>query len=272
MMPASRTPIGYFGAKTIMSADIVARMLPHQGYVEPYAGSLAVLLAKPTCELEVINDLDGRLMTFWRVLRDRPGELYHMAECTPPSRQLTKESAALDADDELRLAHQVWVALSQGRSRALDGNGGWRGKYQIDASTTLSEDMRKFRDRLMPAARRLRDVQLENRDALDIIADYGDEPRTLFYVDPPYLGSTRSAGGYGFDAPDVEHHRALAERLHAVRGPVILSGYPSELYDELFGDWYCMLVGATSQNALPGKQRRIEALWANYDIDSGTLW
>ncbi len=75
-------PMAYFGGKTRLAARIVELLPPHEHYVEPFAGSLAVLLAKPLSRMETVNDLDGDIMTFWRVLRDRPEELILIADKT----------------------------------------------------------------------------------------------------------------------------------------------------------------------------------------------
>jgi hypothetical protein len=87
MMP----PIGYYGAKTRLAERIAALLPAHGHYVEPFAGSLAVLLAKPPSHMETVNDLDGDLMTFWRVLRDLRPDLYALAAAAPLG-----DTAALD--------------------------------------------------------------------------------------------------------------------------------------------------------------------------------
>lgn len=169
-MSVLKSPVQYFGAKQQIAEQLVALMPAHMGYIEPYAGSLSVLLAKPESKIEVVNDLDARLMTFWRVLRDRPDELLHVAEFTPHSREELERAAALDADTDLELARQVWVLLTQGRSRTMKRTG-WR--YYVDPRGTngsFSTYMRAYRSRLLPTAERLQNVSLENRPALEVIA------------------------------------------------------------------------------------------------------
>ncbi|WP_433344995.1 DNA adenine methylase [Microtetraspora malaysiensis] len=70
-----------------MRADQIAAMLPvHTHYIEPFCGSMAVLLAKQPAKLETVNDLDRDLMTFWKVLRNRPADLVRLCALTPHSR------------------------------------------------------------------------------------------------------------------------------------------------------------------------------------------
>lgn len=85
-MTALTPPIGYFGSKVKVAPRIVDLLPPHRGYVEPYAGSPSVLLAKMPAPFEVVNDIDQDLVTFWRVLRDQPEDLTRVCSLTPHSR------------------------------------------------------------------------------------------------------------------------------------------------------------------------------------------
>jgi len=269
-MSALKSPIQYFGAKQQIAEHLVELMPAHQGYIEPYAGSLSVLLAKPPAKIEVVNDLDRRLMTFWRVLRDRPDELIRAAELTPHSRAELNDAAALgDEADDLEMARQVWVLLTQGRSRTMKRTG-WR--FYADPSGTSASFahtyMSAYRSRLGPAFDRLRSVSLECRPALDVIEQYGAFPDNLLYVDPPYVLATRRGGRYSHEMDDSDH-RELAAALRACAGPVLLSGYASELYDELYDGWQQVKISARSDNAL--KRDVVEVVWANRPVGN-FLW
>lgn len=258
-----KPPIPYFGGK-ITLAPVIADLLPaHQHYVEPYCGSLAVLLAKAPAPMETVNDLDGALMTFWRVLRDRPSALERVCALTPHSRAEQQAAYDLDGLDELEMARRVWVLLSQGRAGALRRTG-WR-HYVKPSATSMPDYLAGYVARMGPAAARLHDVSLESMPALDLIAKYGAEPDVLLYVDPPYLGSTRtkSYDGYVCEMRGEQDHRDLADALHAARAAVVLSGYASDLYDrELYAGWdrHTMSAG-TGQG--DGWGNRTEVLWSN---------
>ncbi|MPZ66778.1 MAG: hypothetical protein GEU83_15145 [Pseudonocardiaceae bacterium] len=111
----SAPPFAYFGGKTLLAPKVVRLLPDHEHYVEPFAGSLAVLLAKPPTGMETVNDLDGDLMTFWRVLRDRPGELTRSCALTPHARAEHQGGYDRDGCDDLETARRVWVMLTQGR-------------------------------------------------------------------------------------------------------------------------------------------------------------
>src|SRR5699024_1053608 len=113
--PALKPPFSYYGGKTTLAPQI-AKLLPaHDHHVEPLAGSLAVLLAKPRSSRETVNDLDKNLMTFWKVLREKPEELERLARLTPHSRKEFEISENLDSKSDIEKARRVWVRLTQGR-------------------------------------------------------------------------------------------------------------------------------------------------------------
>lgn len=261
-----KPPIQYFGSK-ISTADRIVDMMPsHRGYIEPYAGSLAVLMAKPASKIEVANDLDHRLINFWRVLRDRGDELVRAAALTPHSREELERAAALEDVDELESARRIWVLLTQGRSRTMKRTG-WRFYADpLGTSSSFQSYMDAYRSRLEPAIARLRDVSLECRPALEVIAQYGAYPDNLLYVDPPYLSSTRRAGRYTHEMGSEADHRDLAEHLHECSSIVMLSGYPSPLYDEIYDDFDRVDLAAFSGNSLD--PARTEVIWSNRQLSN----
>lgn len=258
------SPIPFFGGKGTAGPAIAALLPQHSHYVEPFAGSFAVLFAKSPSDHETLNDLDSRLMTFWRVLRERPAELERACALTPHSRVEYEQAMPLDARDELELARQVFIKLTQGRSGRLLRTG-WR--HYVDpagSSASMPRYLVGYVDRLAPAVERLQRVSLECRPALDIIEKYGAEPDVCLYVDPPYLGSTRAQdNAYHHEMRADGEHRELAEALHAARAAVVLSGYPSDLYDrELYTGWDRHTIAASTGQGGTWANRT-EVLWSN---------
>ena len=104
-----------------------------------------------------------------------------------------------------------------------------------------------------------------NRPALDVIRQL-DGPETLFYLDPPYLHNTRSTTNeYGRFEMNEADHRAMLTAIIGVRGKVMLSGYPSPMYDEALSDW-TRHDSPKPNNAAGGKNKRrmIESVWCNF--------
>ncbi len=260
--PAPRTlkpPFPYYGAKQHI-ASWVARHLPsHEHYVEPFAGSLAVLLAKARSPQETINDLDEELMAFWRILRERPDELERACLLTPHARAEFLGSLTRDGTDDLERARRVWVQLTQGRGAStLITKRGWRNRH--GPRTSLPRYLAAYAGRIPQAAERLAGVSLECRPAEELIEAYGRCPSVCLYVDPPYLATTRSSVGYRHELGDGPGHERLAEALHATRCSVVLSGYPSALYDRLYAGW--SRVQCSSQTVRGGVVKEsTEVLW-----------
>lgn len=120
--------------------------------------------------------------------------------------------------------------------------------------------------------RRLQGVLIENAPAIEVIQRQ-DKLGALHYVDPPYVHSTRSSRqggrggmGYAHEMKDADH-RELAAVLRGVRGMVMLSGYRSALYDELYGDWARFEHKASADMG----QARIECLWLNAAAQAGAI-
>jgi DNA adenine methylase len=243
-------PFAYFGGKTQLAPRIAALLPPHQHYVEPFAGSLAVLLAKPPSAMETVSDLDGDIVTFWRVLRDQPE---HQSAYQRP-----------DGLTDLERARRVWVLLTQGRAGMLL-QAGWR--HFVDPTGSgagMAGNLRGYVSRLGPAAARLAEVSLESLPALDLIAKYGAYPNVLIYADPPYLGSTRSSGGYRCEMTGADEHKDLLAALLDCKAAVVLSGYTSPLYDEMLHVWDRVTFATGTGQASKGVwSTRTEVLWSN---------
>ena len=273
-----KPPFAYYGGKTTLADRIVSLLPKHSHYVEPFAGSLAVLLAKPRSEMETVNDLDQDLMTFWRVLRERPDELARVAALTPHSRAEHQAAYDLEASsDELERARRVWILLTQGRGGTLRKTG-WR-FYRDPAGSTYSfpEYLNAYVDRIRPAAERLAGVSLEARDALAVIRDYGKHPNVLLYVDPPYLSAARNSTNYRVEMADEAEHQALIGELQECEAAVVLSGYPSETYDFWLSDWHRVEIASWTGNGIrDGRAKtdgdRTEVLWSNRPIGEPHLF
>lgn len=261
-----RPPFAYYGGKTNI-ADRIAAMLPaRQHYVEPFAGSLAVLLAKTPSKLETANDLNGDLMLFWRILRDRPAELIRACALTPHSRAELEAARSLEACDELESARRVWVRLSQARTGTLRRTG-WRFFIDPDGSSVgMPAYLDGYVDRIAAVAERLHRVSLEARPALDLIAAYGPHADVLLYCDPPYLGSVRGGRNYATEMSGRDEHQELAEALSGVAAAVVVSGYDSPQYAEIYKGWDRAEI--RTGNGQGGTYRATtEVLWSNRPLD-----
>jgi len=236
--PPHRPALRYYGGKWNLGPWIIGHFPPHTCYVEPFGGAGSVLLQKPPAEYEYLNDADGDVINFFRVLREQPDDLLRLLRLTPFSRHEAR--AAMEPTlDPVERARRLYVRAWQSRGAArAQWHTGWRYQVHQARGKRAAAD---FTDtsQLDAVIERLRRVSIECDDAFAVLARF-DSPATLFYVDPPYLAETRSRRwcdhAYAHDFHTVDDHRRLADTLLAVAGMVVLSGYPSELYRTLYED------------------------------------
>lgn len=261
--PVSRPVVRYHGGKWRLAPWIIEHLPPHKIYVEPFGGAGSVLMRKPRSYAEVYNDLDSEIVNLFRVLRDtkQSKELERLLRLTPFAREewnesyKPKRSAVEKARATVVRAYMGFGSASTNVAHAT----GFRASSNR-SGTTPAQDWATFPDALPWITERLQGVCIERRSALQVIADH-DTPLTLFYVDPPYVWSTREQRQreiYKHEMSDQEH-RNLGALLSSVRGMVIISGYPSPLYDEMFATWPTVRRKAIADAARP----RTEVLWLN---------
>lgn len=205
-----------------MAPKILPLLPMHTVYVEPFAGGAAVLFAKPWPEVtgsdkyrEVINDKDGRLVNFYRVLRTRPDELCSALELTPYAREEYAAAKGMDAACDVERARQYFVRANMSFANVLSG--GWgTGVYSCNHGATWANRVARLRD----VAERFMGVHIEHDDAISVIRRW-DSPQTLFYCDPPYPGTDCKHYG-GYTADDFAR---LVEALDEAQGAFVLSNY-----------------------------------------------
>lgn len=247
-MKVERPALRYFGSKFRLAPWIIGHFPPHPCYVEPFCGTAAVFFRKPPAKFEVINDIDGDMINFFRILRNRSDELIHVIQATPYSRAEFDESWA-PVEDPLERARRYYIRAWQGWS----GHGSasaWHYQKCHHGGKSVIKDWNAV-EHLPAIIGRLKQAQIENDDALEIIDRY-DQPHTLFYLDPPYLSQTRSRrwrhGGYRHEI-DEDYHRQLLARLQEIQGMAIISGYPSRLYEQQLAHWRRAETKARTTNA-----------------------
>lgn len=267
----TRPVLRWHGGKWKLAPWIIGHFPPHRCYVEPFGGAASVLLRKPRAYAEVYNDLDDWAVNLFRVLRDEASaaRLRELLRLTPFARtefdECGRELGAADGDP-VEMARRLVVRSFMGfGSNAHNGRStGFRANSNR-SGTTPAQDWSNYPAALSALISRLQGIVIESRDAGEVMRQH-DGPETLHYVDPPYMHETRAQGNkydlkyraYRHELDD-EAHASLLRTLKELEGMVILSGYPTPLYDSELAAWHRVEIAAHADGARP----RTEVLWIN---------
>ena len=260
-----RPPVKWHGGKHYLWRRIVEQFPPHHTYVEPFGGCASVLLNKSVAKVEIYNDLDGRITRLFRVLRDRGDELQKLLALTPYS-EVEFRPCKDPAEDELEQTRRDFVRWRQSIGGRGEGFSFTLHRVRRSMADVVSGYLSAIDEQLPLIIERLRRVQILCRPASEVIETW-DSNESLIYCDPPYVHETRHPSSrkvYGIEMTATDHRR-LAETLSACKAKIVLSGYHSELYDQLYCDW--RTVEFEIPNHAAGgrtKARKQEVLWINW--------
>ena len=233
-----RSPLPWIGGKYYSRTRIVAAFPDssrYEVYCEPFCGACHVLMAKPRAgHVEVINDLNADLINWWMHCRNQPEDLRAALELLPYSRTLYQAYHASLFDgtplSPVERAARWFYILRSGFRAAVEARpSGWRST--IDPSKCNADELRNALTLFPAVADRLKSVQIDCR-TYDVVIAQCAGPRTLFYVDPPYIGKeSYYQEGARFTAAD---HRRLAALLNQTPAFVALSYYEHPLLETLY--------------------------------------
>jgi len=252
-------PFGWVGSKVGMLPYILPLFPAHHVYVDVFGGSGAVLLNKQPAVIEVYNDLDEGLITFFEVIRDPQTyqQFVEKAQWLLSSRTLWTRfrDTWQDQPDPVEKALRWWYVAST--SYAGRWGAGWA-VVGPRTDKTKNHNLRLFRSRLKAVHERFRDVNVENKDFRDLIPIY-DSPKTFFYCDPPYDMQARASDNAVYrHESDETLHEDLVKLLLDIEGMAMLSGYETPIYQPLL-DAGWQIKRFTRRAASVGKTRALRA-------------
>lgn len=253
-----RPPLRYYGGGWTRAPWTISYIPQHDNYLDACFGGGSILLRKPVAALETVNDVDGRTVNFFRVLRQRSDELLCGINLTPWAEDEMRLCGAVSEDsleDARRFFLLCWATVHGGPARPS-----FSFRYQKSVESRFASPPYDaiVRDDLLVTAERLKRVQILNRDALELIEKFRKED-CVIYFDPPYLQETRARKhGYNHE-PSPAWHRLAAMMLREARGPVLVAGYRSRLYERMYEEHG--FVRVEREQATNGKVKATECLW-----------
>lgn len=276
--------VPWFGTKRRRAPKIIEIIGPHRSYWEPFCGSMAVLLLKPPCEMETVNDLHGDLINLAKVIQDKDlgFQLYDKLSRTLYAEQLWRESkerwisGETNGTPNIDRVYDYFVASWMG----LNGvSGTARYNYQFALRWCLGggQGARRWRSVIesMPAwHKRLQNVVIIQRDAFEILDNIKDERGVVVYCDPPYF---EKSDKYVHDFT-TEQHEQLARSLRRFRSArVVVSYYDHPKLKSLYEGFNQIKIATSLQslrNATKGKKKKprkeqVEVLLLNWAPEKG---
>lgn len=255
----------YPGAKNRL-ADWICSYMPkqHKVYLELFAGSCAVLLHKERSHIETINDLDGEVVNFFRVLRNNPEELAWQILFTPYARD-EYANAYMDGDGDVERARRFCVKCWQGFGCGNLYRNGFKSGQQSN-SPNPARAWSELPENILLMSERFKGVQIENLPAVELLSRYDTED-VFIYADPPYPHETRKPHLYKHEMDNAEHE-VLLKALINHPGKIMLSSYPNEMYDDILSGWRRVLKDTNAERGL----KRTEVLYMNYSDEQISLF
>lgn len=250
----------YPGSKWSLADWIISFFPRHHSYLEPFFGSGAVLFHKPRSNIETVNDLDGNVVNLFEWIKKDPERLAHEIYFTPYARQVYEDAFATVPADSFGRAVNFYIRLNMGHGFRTTGERiGWKNDIQGRERAYAAQDWCHLPEKIMQAAERLRGVQIENRPAAELIERFNGN-KVLIYADPPYVLRTRHGKQYRHEMDD-QAQNDLLDVLLAHEGPVLLSGYDNDLYNDRLRGWHREENTCHTQTNV----KRREVLWMNFE-------
>ncbi|PBQ34900.1 hypothetical protein CNR22_13545 [Sphingobacteriaceae bacterium] len=237
-------------------------MIPeHRLYCEPFFGGGALFFAKPKAEVEVINDVNGEVVNFFKVLKTKFPALQKEIQATLHSRELYRIAIQIYNDPEshsdVKRAWALWTATNQGFA-------GMIGSWGFGKTNSKENAVAAKREAFIEAyENRLRTVQVENNDALKVIARC-NEKDAFIYCDPPYIGSDQGH----YDGYTEAEYEKLLQALSKAKAKFLLSSYPSEILSKYIrkNGWKTKKIEKYVAVTKLTEKRKTEVLVYNYDL------
>lgn len=248
----------YPGAKWKEAKWIISHFPKHKVYCEPFFGSGGIFFNKEPAYIETINDINGDIVNLFRVCRESPQELATAINLTPFARDEfcdCYESVSLPVER----ARRTIVRYHQSFGTSNSSKKSWRNVQQAGGPrcATMWNCLPQI---IIDCCERLKEAQIENIDAVELINRYNDKD-TLIYCDPPYIQDLRKKNLYNCEFSD-DKHMELLTALKQNNSKIVLSGYDSVMYNAMLTGWNSTSKDTTVQMGL----KRTEKLWFNFDV------
>src|SRR5258705_2974318 len=262
------TPFGYFGSKNKIALQLCGNLPPHNCWVEAFCGSASLTLRKYPAPIEIINDLDGEIVNFFEQLRNNREELLRLVELNPYAElelilARKKRKNVSKAERARRFLVQSMMAIN-GIFGEQPGGFSYSDSYTRNGHDARVNRWNNLPERLKLVSDRLRNVRVENKNAIRLLERYLNRPATLVYLDPPYLAERTN--GYRKEANDEKIHKKLLKLANKAKCMIFISGYQNDLYSKMLTQkrgWYTKEIETHTKDSKGNSHSITEVVWMN---------
>ncbi|MDD5464904.1 MAG: DNA adenine methylase [Candidatus Omnitrophica bacterium] len=263
-----KSPFGYFGSKHRIALPLIKYIPPHNAWVDAFCGSAAVTFAKSPAQIEIINDINGEIVNFFRQLRRNGSELCREIAMTPyakeelfSARLHKKNLSSLERARRFLVSSMMAINGIFGEEK---GGFSFSNSYARNGKEARVSRWYNLPVRLEAIVERLRNIRIEHKDARELIKGFLKRPATLLYLDPPYFAERTQ--GYEFDQNNEKFHKELLKLVCKAKCMVMISSYNSELYESILTSklgWKQIKIATHTQGSNGKRMTRTEILWLN---------
>lgn len=258
-----KTPISYYGGKQTMLKHMEPLVPNHLVYTEAFCGGAALYWAKKPADIEVLNDINGNLINFYRVLKSRFNELSEKIDSTLHSREMF-DFACIVYDypnffDPITRAWALWVKSKMGFASMLDGSFGYD-KTSNSMCKKLESSKQSFTRSLQ---KRIERTQIECTNALQVI-ESRDCPEAFHFIDPPYINSDC---GHYTDTFNLMNFEELLTLCGTLKGKFMLTMFPHDVLKEYIDrhGWHLVAIERTISVSTVNRRKQEEWIVMNYE-------
>lgn len=230
-------------------------------YIEGCCGACNVLLRKNPSKIEIINDIDQDVYNLFHCLKYNP-EFIETVKSISYEKEVFENHLKMKAISPIERGIKELVTRRMSRG-GLQKHFSWSERQRGGRAGDLNS-WENFKENLPLLYERIKNVELRNTHVFDLLDEFSEQ-NCLFYIDPPYVPESRTVKkAYNFEMTEKDHIE-LSKRLKNVKGKVLLSGYYSKLYCDLYKEWNVDFKEVANHSSqAKKKQRRLECLWTNY--------
>lgn len=268
-MSKIRPLVKYHGGKYHQCEFIVKHFVDHEIYLEPFGGAASVLLNKQKSNIEIYNDLDNKIFNLINTVKNdcvnfisAIKKVKYNKESYIQQRTIYR-SPEFDNLPDFDRAVITYIVRRMSRG-GLAGTFSWSKRVAADGTGAEEKAYWTMLDQIPIISQRLSNVLCFNKYAISIIQEY-DSEKTLIYLDPPYPKQTRVFQNAYLKEMTDDQHIELATAVKTAKSKIIISSYPSPLYEQLFSGW------RTESHLIPNhsshervKDLKQEQLWFNF--------